>query len=293
MKAAEIQKPRNPTPGAIKPIQRPVFFEPGVMKQEAPPQPALLTEEEIRTAIRYNRAMYPPAQLSILQAALGISPTGRSDRETALAIARYQDNDLFLAADGKAGPETFSTIHGDTTMTNLDNLVMFNVQGSGQIDVTAGSGTTDMLGHFTIDIHLPPDNCEDYEYRQYICGDVNFIPAGGGTEVSLNNIFTTQPGGRLPAIPNYHQDGNTALNAIYGRRDRPARPENRYVDDEGNTNQATGCRFLGEDFPGITGRITNSGEVYDFDFRFMGEVIHKTRGRVAQRWWNIQSTFSI
>ncbi len=29
MKAAEIQKPRNPTPGAIKPIQRPVFFEPG------------------------------------------------------------------------------------------------------------------------------------------------------------------------------------------------------------------------------------------------------------------------
>ena len=266
--------------------------------QKQPVQPVtapLLTDDQIRLAIRFNRFTYPPAQMRMLQEALHVTITGSSNRETALAVAQYQDSNG-LTVDGMSGPNTFATIHSDTSITNKDDLILFSVNVRQGVSLTTGGGTMDMLGHFNVDIHLPPGNCDEYEYRQYICGEVEFLPAGATATtpfVSLNNLFTTQPGGSLPHIPNFHQDGNTALNSRYGHRNRPARPENRYVDASGTTDQANGCRFLGDDQPGINGRITNPGETYDFDLRFLGEVRHRTRGRVAERWWNVQDTFVI
>jgi len=266
-----------------------------IQKQPQPTTAPLLTDEQIRLAIRYNRFMYPPAHMLMLQKGLQITETGRSDRETALAVAQYQDQNS-LTVDGMAGPNTFATIHADTAITNKDDLMLFSINVREGIALTTGGGTTDMLGHFNVEVRLPPGNCEDYEYRQYICGEVEFLPAGATAAtpfISLNNLFTTQPGGSLPHIPNFRQDGNTTFNSRYGHRNRPARPENKYVDVSGTTDQAHGCTFLAEDFPGINGRITNPGETYDFDLRFLGEVRHKTRGRVAERWWNVQSTFVI
>ncbi len=255
----------------------------------------LLTNDKIRSAIRYNRFMYPPAQLRLLQKALHITETGRSDENTAIAVAQYQ-HIQGLTIDGKAGPATFAMIQADTSITGKEDLLLFSVNVREGIMLTTGGGTTDMLGHFNVEIHLPPGNCEDYEYRQYICGEVDFLPANATPTTpftSLNNLFTTQPGGSLPHIPNFHQDGNTTLNAQYGHRKKPALPENKYVDGAGNIDQRHGCTFLGEDFPGINGRITHQGEIYDFDLRFLGEVRHKARGRIAERWWNIRSTFGI
>ena len=252
----------------------------------------IIDEDKINRAIRYNRFMFPPAQMRMLQQALHITETGRSDRETAIAVAQYQDRES-LVVDGMAGPNTFAAIHADATIMNKDDLILFSVNVRRGVALTTGGGTMDMLGHFNVEVHLPPGNCDEYEYRQYICGEVEFQPAGGSAFTPLNNLFTTQPGGSLPHIPNFHQDGNTALNARYGHRNRPALPENRYVNATGASDQAHGCTFLGEDLPGITGRVVNSGETYDFDLRFMGEVRHKTRGRVAERWWNIQDTFVI
>ena len=269
-----------------------------VQKQEEPvaaPAPALLTEDQINKAIRYNRFMYPPAQMLLLQQGLHITATGRSDRETALAVAAYQHTQG-LTEDGMAGPDTFAAVQADPAITNKDDLILFSVNVRDGIGFTTGGGTTDMLGHFNVEIHLPPGNCDEYEYRQYICGEVEFLPAGASAATpfsSLNSLFTTQPGGALPHIPNFHEDGNTVLNSKYGHRNRGARPENRYTDATGNPDQEHGCVFRGEDFPGINGRITNTGEVYDFDLRFMGEVRHKTRGRVAERWWSVKSTFGI
>ncbi len=255
----------------------------------------LINEDQIRLAIRYNRFMYPPAQMRLLQQGLHITETGRSDRETAIAVAQYQDTNG-LTVDGMAGPDTFAVIQADSSITNKDDLILFSINVRQGVALTTGSGTMDMLGHFNVEIHLPPGTCEDYEYRQYICGEVEFLPAGaaaGTPFTSLNSLFTNQPGGSLPHIPNFHQDGNTTLNSRYGHRNKPARAENKYIDATGTTDQSNGCTFLGEDFPGINGRITSSGETYDFDLRFLGEVRHKTRGRVAERWWNIQDTFVI
>jgi len=267
-----------------------------IQRQPAPPVTVpLLTDAQISLAIRYNRFMYPPAQMRMLQDALHVTVTGSSNRETALAVAQYQDSNG-LTVDGMAGPNTFATIHADTSITNKDDLILFSINVDQGISMTVGGGTRDMLGHSLVEVHLPPGNCDDYEYRQYICGDVEFLPAGapaGTPFTSLNSLFTTQPGGSLPNIPNFHEDGNTALNSRYGHRNRPARPENRYVDATGADDQAHGCKFLAEDHPGIRGRITNPGETYDFDLRFFGEVRHKTRGRVAERWWNVQDTFVI
>lgn len=267
-------------------------YDDAVQLQPAPTTAPLLTEDQINAAIRYNRFMYPPAQMRMLQNGLNVAVTGGSNRDTALTIAQYQSTNG-ITVDGMAGPLTFEAIHADTAIAGKDDLLLFSVNVRDGISITTGGGTTDMLGHFNVDIQLPPGNCEDYEYRQYICGEVDFQPAGGSTFSSLNGIFTNQPGGNLPHIPNFHQDGNTTLGREYGHRDRPATPENQYVDATGNADQLHGCHFMGEDFPGITGRITHPGEVYDFDLRFMGEVRHKTRGRVAERWWNIQSTFGL
>jgi peptidoglycan hydrolase-like protein with peptidoglycan-binding domain len=267
-----------------------------IQRQPAPPVTVpFLTDAQISLAIRYNRFTYPPAQMRMLQEALHVTITGSSNRQTALAVAQYQDSNG-LTADGIAGPNTFATIHGDTSITNKDDLILFSINVDQGISITVGGGTRDMLGHSNVEVHLPPGNCEDYEYRQYICGEVEFQPAGataGTPFTSLNGNFTTQPGGSLPHLPNFHEDGNTVLNSRYGHRNRPARPENRYVDATGADDQDHGCKFLGDDRPGIRGRITNPGEVYDFDLRFLGEVRHKTRGRVAERWWNVQDTFVI
>lgn len=256
---------------------------------------ALLTNEQINRAIRFNGFEYPPAQLRMLQHSLQITETGRSNRETALTVAQYQQANN-LTVDGMAGPDTFAAIHADAGITDKDDLIIFSVEVADGISLSTGGGTTDMLGHFKIEIHLPPGNCDEYEYRQFICGEVEFLPAGAGASTpfqSLNNIFTTQPGGSLPHIPNFHEDGNTSLHRRFGHRDRPATPENKYVNENNNIDQQNGCTFLAEDFPGITRRITNPGETYDFDIRFFGEVRHKTRGRVTERWWNVRSTFVI
>ena len=178
-----------------------------IQLQPAPPVVVpLLTDAQINLAIRYNRFMYPPAQMRMLQDGLHVTITGSSNRETALAVAQYQDANG-LTVDGMAGPNTFATIHADTSITNKDDLILFSINVDQGISMTVGGGTTDMLGHSLVEVHLPPGNCDEYEYRQYICGDVEFLPAGaaaGTPFTSLNILFTTQPCGSLPNIPNFN-----------------------------------------------------------------------------------------
>jgi len=266
-----------------------------VIQRQDTTEDVILTDDQVNKAIRFNRFEYPPAQLRMLQHSLQITETGRSDRETALAVAQYQQTHD-LTVDGMAGPNTFAAIHADEDITDKDDLIIFSVNVDDGVAMTTGGGTTDMLGHFKVEIHLPPGNCEDYEYRQYICGEVSLTPPGATPatpDQSLNDLFTTQPGGTLPHIPNFHEDGNTTLGSRFGHRGGLARPENKYVDATNTIDQAHGCTFLAEDFPGLTGRVTNPGEVYDFDIRFLGEVRHKTRGRVAEQWWNVRDGFLI
>lgn len=253
----------------------------------------VLSKEEAAKAIQYNQFMLPPAQLKLLQKGLGIDETGKSDKETALAVAAYQGKNG-LKVDGMAGPDTYAAIQGDAGIGDKEDLVLFSVEVDRGMSVAVGAGgIADMLGRIRVEVHLPPGNCEDYEYRQFICGDVEFMPVGALDPVPLNDVFTTQPGGALPHIPNFHEDGNTHLNAFPGHREMGPRAENRYLDPTGKPDQAHGCKFVMTDRPGIRDRGTNHGETYDFDLRFLGIVRHKTRGKIAERWWNIQATFAV
>lgn len=253
----------------------------------------VLSKEEAAKAIQYNQFMLPPAQLKLLQKGLGIGDTGKSDKETALAVAAYQGKNG-LKVDGMAGPDTYAVIQADGGIGDKDDLVLFSVEVDGGMSVALGAGgLADMLGRIRVEIHLPPGNCDEYEYRQFICGDVEFMPVGAVDPMGLNDVFTSQPGGALPHIPNFHEDGNTDLHVIPGHRKMGATAENTYLGATGHEDQAHGCKFTMLDRPGIRDRVTNHGETYDFDLRFLGIVKHKTRGKIAERWWNIQATFAV
>lgn len=256
----------------------------------------LLTDAQIRDAISYMRNSYAPQSLHLLRLRFGLSDATTMDRDLALAIAQYQDTN-HLNVDGKLGPDSFNTVQAEGGEL-MQDVVFFSVTSplGGHMEMIQGGGLTSMVGHFKVEVRLPPgEDCNLFEYRQYICGNVQFLPVIAGPtdpETNLNNLFTI-PGGTLPAIPNYHEDGNTALHARYGHRNLPGRPENHYLDENGSVDQANGCIFKSWDKPGITDRICQTGELYDFDFRFMGQVRHRNRGVVATRYWNVTESFTI
>jgi hypothetical protein len=263
--------------------------------------PLLLTEEQITDAIRYMRNQYARQSIDFLRRRFGLEGGNNVDRELILAIAEFQSGtqsgDNPLTIDGKLGPNTFDQLHAEGGEL-MQDVVMFSVMSplSGRMTINRqANGMTDMLGHFTVEIHLPPgEDAAAFEYRQYICGNIEMLPANAGVTdpmVDLASIFTV-PGG-LNRIPNYSEDGNTTLNARYGHRRHAARPESRYLNATGAVDQANGHIFKSFDFPGITGRITNTGELYDFDFRFMGQIRHRDRGVVATKFWSVKENFTI
>jgi hypothetical protein len=250
----------------------------------------LLTDTQVRNALTYMRTSYAPQSIRLLRSRFSLDESATVDRDLVLAIAQYQDTN-HLTVDGKLGPTSFDTLQAEGGEV-MQDVVMFRVTSplGGRMETVQGGGLTSMTGHFKVEVRLPPgEDCHLFEYRQFICGNVEFVPATAGPTdpaVNLNSLFTV-PGGTLPPIPNYHEDGNTALHAQYGHRSLPARPENHYLDADGNEDQANGCIFKSFDKPGITDRACTPGEIYDFDFRFMGQVRHRDRGVIATRYWNV------
>jgi peptidoglycan hydrolase-like protein with peptidoglycan-binding domain len=132
-------------PNTFLPSQKGNGYNDVIQRQETT-EDVILTDEQVNKAIRFNRFEYPPAQLRILQRSLQITETGRSDRETALAVAQYQQTHD-LTVDGMAGPNTFAAIHADADITDKDDLIIFSVNVDSGVAMTTGGGTTDMLGH--------------------------------------------------------------------------------------------------------------------------------------------------
>lgn len=266
---------------------------------EAPAAAALLlTDAHVTSARAFIRNNFASESIELLRSRFGLSDGRQVDRELVLAVAQYQDtNDLTV--DGKLGETTFNTIQAEGGEV-MQDVIMFSVMSpvSGRMVVNGGPGVTSFSGQFTIEIHFPPgEDCSKYEYRQFICGRIEMLPAGAdpaGPMTDLRSLFTV-PGGLQP-IPNYTQDGNTGLiPQQMGHRSGPGStsPLNHYVNTDGTEKQRNGCIFRGEDFPAITGRITNSGEQYEFDFRFMGQIVHKDRGVIARKFWSVQEDFLI
>jgi len=256
-----------------------------------------LTAQQIRDAINFNRRRYDAENTRLIQDVVGAPATGTFDEETIRLIARYQDDFGLAPVDGKVGPDTFGQLTAELQAEGVDDqtcLTLFNVSDPAiPLDIrVAGAGLADIFSRFNVTARFSPHcHCDQFEYRQFICGSVDRTQ--GGVATNINNLFTI-PGGGLPQCPGWVEDGNTtqAQNGRYGHRNHAARVNNRYLDDTGTVDMANGCRFEAFDVPGMFGVPGNSGDRYDFDIRFFGDIRRNGR-RVQRKFWAVRDNLTI
>ena len=112
----------------------------------------------------------------------------------------------------------------------------------------------------------------------------------------LAGIFSGEPSGALPAA--FQEDGDTndpSGVVFYGHRDEPATasPEDHYIDDRLADNQATGCRYRNEDFPGATSlNDCQAGDVFDVDINFRGEIRRNGTAVESKQWTALRGNFT-
>ncbi|MBX3630991.1 MAG: DUF4157 domain-containing protein [Nitrosomonas sp.] len=256
-----------------------------------------LTAQQIRDAINFNRRRYDAENTRLIQDVVGAPVTGTFDEETIRLIARYQDDFGFTPADGKVGPDTFDQLTAELQAEGVDDqtcLTLFNVSDPAiPLNIrVAGPGLADIFSRFSMTARFSPHcHCDQFEYRQFICGSVDRTQ--GGVATNINHLFAI-PGGGLPQCPGWVEDGNTAQaqNGRYGHRNHAARVNNRYLDDTGTVDMANGCRFEAFDVPGMFGVPGNSGDRYDFDIRFFGDIRRNGR-RVQRKFWAVRDNLTI
>lgn len=273
-------------------LQRDLALEP----TNPTPQEVNLTAGQIRDAIAFNRRRYDTENTRLIQDVVGAQQTGTFDDKTIRLIARYQDDFGLTPADGKVGPDTFDQLTAELQAENVDDqtcLTMFNVSNPMiPLDIrVAGPGQANIFSQFNVTARFSPHcNCDEFEYRQFICGAVNRTQ--NGVVTNMNGDFLI-PGG-LPQCPDWVEDGNTTepQNGRYGHRNHAARANNRYLDDTGAVDMANGCRFEAFDTPGVFEVPDNSGDRYDFDIRFFGDIRRNGR-RMQRKFWVIRDNLTI
>ncbi len=262
------------------------------------PQAVNLTAAQIREAIRFNSRRYDEENTKEIQDIVGAPQTGVFDQLTIELIARYQDDFGLLPADGKVGPDTFDQLTSELAAENVGNqtcLTMFDVSDPTiPLEIHPGAvGFADIFSRFNVTVRFSPHcNCNEFDYRQFICGNVTLTQGTATTPV--NNLFTI-PGGGLPACPGWVEDGDTtqAQNGRYGHRNAgSARANNRYLDSTGAVDMANGCRFEAFDVPGIFHAPANQGDTYTFDIRFFGDI-RRNGTRMQRKFWSVRDTMTI
>lgn len=278
-------------PGAL--LQRDLALEP----TNPQPQEVNLTAEQIRDAIRFNRRRYASENVRLIQDVVGAPQTGVFDDETIRLIARYQDDFGLTPVDGKVGPDTFDQLTAELDAEAVGDqtcLTMFNVSDPmNPLDIrVAGPGLANIFSRFEVTARFSPHcGCDEFDYRQFICGAVDRTQ--GGVVTNMNGVFLI-PGGGLPQCPGWVEDGNTsqAQNGRYGHRNHAARANNRYLDNAGAVDMASGCRFEAFDVPGLFAVPGSSGDQYAFDIRFFGDIRRNGR-RLERKFWAVRDTITI
>jgi hypothetical protein len=273
-------------------IQRDLALEP-----PAPNAQGNLTDEQVRDAIGFNNRRYRPDVIRLIQDVVGAGVSGTMDEDTVRLIALIQAQFNLGDVDGKVGPDTFDLLVRELSAESAPPdtcMTMFRIRGprTPMALRVAGPGLANIFSRFDVEARFSPRcNCSDFEYRQFICGTVNRTRAGVVT--NLNHMFTI-PGGGLPACPGWVQDGNTAQaqNGRYGHRNHAPRVSNRYLDDGGNVVMNNGCLFQAFDFPGLWRIPDVSGDQYDFDMRFFGDIRRGGR-RIERKFWPLRDTVTI
>ena len=262
------------------------------------PQAVTLTAAEIREAIRFNSRRYDEENTKEIQDIVGAPQTGVFEELTIQLIARYQDDFGLVPADGKVGPNTFDQLTSELQAENVGDqtcLTMFDVSDpTDPLEIhPAGAGLADIFSQFNVTARFSPHcNCNEFDYRQFICGTVTRTQ--GAAVTNVNNLFAI-PGGGLPACPGWVEDGNTAQpqNGRYGHRNAgAARVNNRYLDNTGAVDMVNGCRFEALDAPGMWGVPANPGDQYTFDIRYFGDI-RRNGTRMQRKFWAVRDTMTI
>ena len=272
-----------------KSIQRDLAVNPIVPGAAVP----VLTPQQIRSATIFNNERYDAENITLIQDIVGGPVTGVLTDETLNLIALYQAQNG-LTPDGMAGTQTFDLLTAELTAGNNSPdtcLTMFHVGLVTPMDIrAAGINRANIFGHFDVEIQFSPHcDCSRFQYRQFICGTVTY------NGVNINNVFSI-PGGALPAISNWVEDGNTTLpnNGRYGHRNHAANNglPNQYTDANGAVDMQHGCKFKSTDEPGVTSSLANSGDVYVFDLRFFGDI-RKDGQMIQRKFWSVRETITI
>lgn len=273
-------------------VQRDLATEPPAEAREQPD----LTPEKIQTALAFNRTRFTQEQTRLIQDIVGTDPTGIWTEEDILAVAQIQE-EYNLEADGIIGLDTLRFIDREQQLEGAPSddatcLTSFFAQGFPVTFLSTGAGQHRLEGHFQVRAQFPARcDCSAFQYRQFIKGKV--VLRRAGVEHDLKGIFNQLPAGELTT--DFREDGDTSdVPVNYGHRDQPADtdPEDRYVNDRGNTDQANGCRYRNEDFPGAD-LNTQSGDVYDATMRFRGEIQRNNRAVRTLEWTAIRGTFRV
>ena len=284
--AASPARARAVRPAAQVLLQRDLATEPPAVPTLGEPD---LTESQIREAIAFNRARYDEANTRLIQSLLGGPVTGIWTDENIVAIASTQE-EYGLKKDGKVGHDTFvflnreQRLEGMSTSTS-DCLVSFRLIGPDAGTFRRNSPTQCHLGgHFRTEAEFSSRCvCSQFQYRQFIRG--HFTRTRGASTRDIGAWFSLLPAGRINAA--FQEDGDTSDTPVnYGHRDQPAdaSPVDHYFDVPGTDNQATGCRYESEDFPGGDVDDCLPGDSYDIEVSFRGEI--QRRGSpVESKFW--------
>ena len=265
-------------------VQRDLATPPPVAP--SPAQPAL-NAAQIQEAIAFNRARYNEANTRLIQILLGGPVTGTWTADNIEAIAATQEQ-YGLHKDGKVGDDTFRFLDREERLenlpTNTDNcLVSFRLIGPDTENHGRDDPTHCHFGnHFAVEAQFSPRcNCSQFEYRQFIRGHLRRTRGGVVTDLPI-----TEPGGVLPAA--FIEDTDTtAAVPHYGHRADPAEgnPEDHYMNAASVNDQAHGCRFRMQDFPGNTSLgDCLPGDRYDLRMGFRGEI-QRNGSPIQQKLW--------
>jgi hypothetical protein len=265
-----------------------------------------LTDAQIQSAIRFNEARYNAANTRLIQDLVGTEQTGTWSADDIIAIASIQE-EYDLDADGKVGDETFRFLNNEQRLEGMstrtaDCLTSFNVNNAGATPIVrdAATNTCTLSGHFRTAAQFSSRcNCSQFEYRQFIRG--HFLQNRGGVQVA--DLGATQFG-RLPSralTTAFQEDGDTTDPTAqnYGHRTNPAdtSPEDHYINGAMADDQANGCRYRSEDFPGFTTvpgiPDCRVGDVIDADMTFRGEIQRNGTAIQSRQWSAIRGRFTV
>lgn len=252
-----------------------------------------LTAAQIRDAIAFNQAHYDRANTRLIQNLLGGPVTGTWTEENIESIAATQ-GEYGLTKDGKVGNETFRFLdreqHSEGMSTKTEDcLVSFAVIGPDQVNSGRDDATHCHFGaHHRIEAQFSPRcNCADFQYRQFIAGHWRRTRGGVVTDLPIAEVA-----GVLGEAFVEDADVNDPV-PNYGHRNLPAggNVEDHYVNASGADDQANGCRYRAEDFPGFNplGDCL-AGDQYDLVTRFRGEIQRGGRPIQTKSWTEINLT---